>query len=127
MCLLCAAQDVGVDVQSGPSSSSQLQHYAMLLLIGVLGFLALRKLKDLAFRGTFYPSKHIEVVNRLCLMLPAYETRKPHKHLPCGERLDEQFMSLKSRALAGCYNYWQWSPCKRGALTCELQHCWLRW
>lgn len=48
--------DTAVEVAAGVSSKSQLQLYAVLLLVGILTALALRKLKELAYKGTFYPA-----------------------------------------------------------------------
>lgn len=46
-----------MEVAAGVSSKSQLQLYAVLLLVGVLTAPTLRKLKKLAYKGTFYPGK----------------------------------------------------------------------
>ncbi|CDJ32686.1 LOW QUALITY PROTEIN: uncharacterized protein EMH_0013330 [Eimeria mitis] len=50
------AEDMGVEVASGVSSGQQFQLYAILLVIGVLAALALRKLKALSYRWTSYPT-----------------------------------------------------------------------
>lgn len=48
--------DMVVEVASGVNSESEFQLYAVLLLVGVVATLTLRKLKALAYRGTFYPT-----------------------------------------------------------------------
>lgn len=63
---MCHVQDTAVEVVAGVSSKSQLQLYAVLLLVGILTALALRKLKELAYKGTFYPGK------TLCLLVLSF-------------------------------------------------------
>ncbi|CDJ58429.1 hypothetical protein, conserved [Eimeria maxima] len=48
--------DMGVELASGVDSGHQFQLYAVLLIIGVLAALALRKLKALSYRWTSYPT-----------------------------------------------------------------------
>ncbi|KAL8436558.1 hypothetical protein ACSSS7_001636 [Eimeria intestinalis] len=48
--------DVLVELASGFKYGAQLQLYCLLLVVGALMTLALRKLKSMAYRGTFYPT-----------------------------------------------------------------------
>ena len=64
------SQDMTVEVLSGVSNSIQLQLYALILAVGAVATLALRKLKALTYRGTFYPSTPLSksVVCRVVLL-----------------------------------------------------------
>ncbi|KAL8441670.1 hypothetical protein Emag_006962 [Eimeria magna] len=48
--------DVLVELAAGFKYGAQLQLYGLLLVVGALMTLALRKLKSMAYRGTFYPT-----------------------------------------------------------------------
>lgn len=71
-----------VEVAAGVNSESEFQLYAALLLVGVAAALALRKLKALAYRGTFYPS-NILLSPRLRFMKRAFSLLLLRQFLLC--------------------------------------------